>query len=83
MRTTVDVQDDLLRRARELALREGRTLGDVVDDALRAMFDRESQPAELPRLPVARWSDLAPGVDWSPRTLKDILAEEDEERFRP
>ncbi len=65
MRTTVDVQDDLLREAKERAAGSGRTLGQVVDDALRALFQRIDTAArrDPPRLPTFPGDGLQPGVD--------------------
>ncbi|MFZ5475668.1 MAG: type II toxin-antitoxin system VapB family antitoxin [Myxococcota bacterium] len=76
MRTTVDIRDDLLRRARRHAADTDRTLSELVDTALSELLDRP-RAARSPPLPVARPSALAPGVDLSPRTLKEILAEDD------
>jgi len=65
MRTTVDVPDELLREAKERAARSGRTLGQVVEDALRASFQRSAvaekrDPVSLPTFGGGR---LQPGVD--------------------
>ena len=38
MRTTVNIDDALLSQARQLAVRTSRSLGDVVDDALRLLL---------------------------------------------
>jgi len=35
MRTTLDIDDDVLRRAKKLAAEEGKTLTRVVEEALR------------------------------------------------
>ncbi|GIW41568.1 MAG: hypothetical protein KatS3mg076_2145 [Candidatus Binatia bacterium] len=35
MRTTLDIEDQLLRRAKELAAKEGKTLTRIVEEALR------------------------------------------------
>ena len=35
MRTTLDIEDDVLRAAKELAQREGRTTGQVLSDLAR------------------------------------------------
>lgn len=65
MRTTVDVPADLLREAKARAARSGRTLGQVVADALRASFARPAasggEPA--PRIVTFRGGGLQPGVD--------------------
>jgi hypothetical protein len=64
MRTTVDLPPDLLAAAKERAAREGRSLSEVVGDAVRSSFARtaaaEREPVELPTF----GSDgLQPGVD--------------------
>ena len=81
MRTTVDIQDHLLRRAKALAAETDRTLGEVVGDALRVLFQHGEGEAVAP-LPVGRFSATAPGVDPSPRGLRDALDDEDVERAR-
>jgi len=43
MRTTVDLDDAVLDRAKHLALREGRTLSSVVGDALAAYLAARKQ----------------------------------------
>jgi hypothetical protein len=65
MRTTVDVSDDLLREAKERAARTGRTLGQVVEDALRVSFSRSQAAAERGpvELPTFHGGGLQPGVD--------------------
>lgn len=65
MRTTVDVQEDLLREAKARAARSGRTLGQVVDDALRALFQRGEEAERRGRvtLPTFRGAGLQPGID--------------------
>lgn len=72
MRTTVTIDDDLLRRAKEIAARTGRNLGDVIDDALRVLLaDREPTPGRAISLPRFGGSGLRPGVDLED---KDALA---------
>lgn len=44
MRTTLDIDDDLLAAAKELARREGRSAGQVVSDLLRASLTGRTQP---------------------------------------
>ena len=66
MRTTVTVDDHLLRQAKEEAVRTGHTLGYVVEEALRERFARRQIRARRKRLPVFTTSGeggLAPGVD--------------------
>ena len=40
MRKTVTIDDDLLGKARQMAMEEGATLAEVLDQALRAGLDR-------------------------------------------
>ncbi len=73
MRTTVSIDDELLRRARAEALASGRSLGDIVDDGLRVLFsDRGRGPRVAVTLPTFGGSGLRPGVDLED---KDALAE--------
>jgi hypothetical protein len=60
----VDLQEDLLREAKERAARSGRTLGAVLEDALRLAFQRETAAADRSvRLPTFRGRGLQAGVD--------------------
>lgn len=65
MRTTVDVPDELLREAKARAVASGRTLGEVLGDALRDSFSRvEAARTRGPvELPTFAGSGLRPGVD--------------------
>ena len=78
MRTTVNIDDDLLRRAKEAAARTGRSLGDVIDDALRSSLASRRKSRDVPPLPVFGASGLRPGVDLENREqLADLLGEND------
>ena len=65
MRTTLDIQDDLLRRAKELAAKTNRPLRAVVEEALRRALDSAPvKPVRSIKLPVSkRKAGLRPGVD--------------------
>ena len=53
MRTTVNLDDELLRRAKERAARQGRTLSEVVSDALRVSLAEQAGPRrEVTLLPL-------------------------------
>ncbi len=63
MRTTIDIPDALLTRARERAHAEGRTLRSVVTEALRGALDGPSGGrVEEFELPTYGGSGLASGV---------------------
>jgi plasmid stability protein len=64
MRTTVDLPDDLLVEAKERAAREGRSLSEVVADAVRRSFAPIAAPERVPiELPTFDGGGLQPGVD--------------------
>lgn len=78
MRTTVNIDDELLRRAKELAARTGRSLGDVVDDALRLALASRRPRREVPPLPVFGGSGLQPGVDLDDReAMAELMGDND------
>lgn len=63
VRTTVNIDDDLLRRARERAARSGGSLGTVVDDALRVLLVEKATERSRVSPPTYGGSGLRPGVD--------------------
>jgi len=46
MRTTVDIPDELFRRAKSEAALRGRKLKDLVEEGLRLVLEKEKAPAE-------------------------------------
>jgi hypothetical protein len=65
MRTTVRLDPALLREAKQLAAREGRTLTAVIDEALRHMLSarrRRGRPSTFVLRPF-KGNGLMPGVD--------------------
>ncbi len=65
MRTTVNIDDELLRRAKQLAAAEGRTLTSLIEEALARVLDKPKVPRhERVDLPVSSASGgVLPGVD--------------------
>jgi len=63
MRTTVRIDDRLLVEAKTRAARSGRTLNQVVEDALREAFARRDAGGQRVELPVFRSTRVMPGVD--------------------
>jgi hypothetical protein len=80
MRTTIRLNDGLLARAKEEAIRSGRTLTAVVEDALRLALARKSRTPKQPPISLISCGEggLRPGVDLN-RTaeLLDIMDEAD------
>lgn len=75
MRTTIRIDDALYRSVRLRAAETGRTIGGVIEDALRSALARPAAPpAELEPLPVFGGSGVMPGVDLADnRRLADLL----------
>lgn len=73
-RTTLRIDDDLLRRLRRRAAAEGRTLQDVTNDALRIGLADETERASY-RLRLETWEARErPGVDLTDRdALYDLM----------
>jgi hypothetical protein len=64
MRTTVNLPADLLAEAKGRAAREGRSLSEVVGDAVRSSFARSGATGREPvELPSFDGGGLQPGVD--------------------
>ncbi len=76
MRTALDLEDGLLRRARLKAAGEGRTLTNVIEDALRALLGRRARRGRRfqLRLPTRRGTRL-PTVDVADRDAVSGLGE--------
>jgi hypothetical protein len=78
VRTTIRIDDALYRRAKEYAARSGRTVGEVIEDALRASLQprRGEDVRDLPDLPVFGGSGTMPGVDLTDEAaLRDLMDE--------
>lgn len=79
MRTTVNLDEQLLVSAKELAARSQRSLSDVVNDALRTLLaDRPLGARAAVRLPTFGGSGLQPGVDLEDKDALAALLDEDE-----
>lgn len=65
MRTTIRIDDDLLRRAKREAARRGTTLDALIEDALRAALAGRPGSAERKplRLATFKGKGTLPGVD--------------------
>ena len=64
MRTTIDVNDALLKAVKARAANEHRTLKDTFEQALREYLTSPSgATTDVPRLPTFRGSGVQPGVD--------------------
>lgn len=76
MRTTIRLNDSLLREAKRYGLETGKTLTAVIEDALReALARRRSvRSASKVRLPSGGSGGLRPGVQLDDsRALRDVM----------
>ena len=81
MRTTLNIDDDVLDRARELAATSGATFRQVVNEALRAGLDLVARPAESrPYRTRPHRMGLRPGVSLD--NVQELLAQVDGEDAR-
>jgi antitoxin component of RelBE/YafQ-DinJ toxin-antitoxin module len=80
MRTTIRLNDDLLNQAKQAAIKSGRTLTAVIEDALRQSLASKDLPSKQRRIRLisSGKGGLRPGVDLD-RTaeLLDIMDEND------
>lgn len=65
MRTTIRIDDQLLKEARQLAARRGKSLTALIEDALRESLSRQrgGGTREPVRLVTFNGNGLLPGVD--------------------
>jgi hypothetical protein len=78
MRTTISIEDGLLRAAKQRGLERNMTLGGVIEDALRTVLDpSRARDAERVPLPMSkRRGGTRPGVDVADGVrLRDVMDE--------
>ena len=77
MRTTISIHDELLESAKLRARERGKTLGQLVEDALRRELSVDYEHAERPPVPIFRGGTGArPGLDLtSNRAIYEFLDE--------
>ncbi len=82
MKTTLDIKDDLLIRAKQLAKKTGRPLRAVVEESLRAALEVAEQPAkyELPDYSVGNPDAEDPLERMSWQDIRREIYVEPEER---
>jgi hypothetical protein len=70
MRTTLRIDDELLKEAKRIALESDRTLTDVIEDSLRETFARRKaqRGSKKVELPTSGHGGLRPGLTWDDLT---------------
>ena len=53
MKTTLNIDDSVMRRLKREAARQGRTMSEMVETALRLLLQLQRHVAELPPLPIS------------------------------
>jgi hypothetical protein len=81
MRTTIDLDDELLAEAKQVAARTGQSLAALVEDALRECLHRRRQTARRTvELPTFGEGGVQPGVDLEDRAgLLNLMEQDDDE----
>ena len=80
MKTTLNIDDTVMRRLKEEAARQGKTMSYLVESALRCHLEAAKTPVDLPPLPTFSGGgfkiDISDG-----RALRDFLDAEKDERL--
>ena len=76
MRTTIRLDDSLLREAKARAARAGRSLNDFIADAVRLALSAKPTPKRTVGWPTFSGNGLQPGVDLDDSSaLLDLMEE--------
>ncbi|NIM21188.1 MAG: ribbon-helix-helix protein, CopG family [Candidatus Latescibacteria bacterium] len=52
MKTTLNIDDTVMRQLKREAIRQGRTMSELVETALRLLFRSQKKKKDLPPLPT-------------------------------
>jgi hypothetical protein len=52
MKTTLNIDDKIMQRLKEESVRQGRTMSELLESALRSMFRSRKSAKDLPPLPT-------------------------------
>ena len=83
MKTTLDIQDELLARAKRHAQRTGRPLRAVVEEGLRQVLITLRPPTDATGCPTTAWAKRAgrdPLEAYSWQDLREVIYAEPESR---
>ena len=74
MRTTIDINDELLRAAKTYAAEERKTLKVIFEQALREFLEGPGRDAtDSPPIPSFRGRGMQPGVDLTDNAALEAL----------
>lgn len=78
MRTTLELNDALVRQAKKAAAARGTTLTALIEESLRARLNERPVRPRRRRLPTFKGTGLRPGVDLADTSaLLDLLDDAD------
>lgn len=81
MKTTLDLPEDLVRRMKMRAVREGRKLKDVASEVVRrglaAPSNGEAATGTRVQLPLIECDSPAPGTELDPEQIADVLTSQE------
>lgn len=63
MKTTLEIPDHLMRDLKERAARDGKTMSELVEAALRALLEEKPEAKELPPLPTWNGGGFLVNID--------------------
>ncbi|MGF1667832.1 MAG: type II toxin-antitoxin system VapB family antitoxin [Acidimicrobiia bacterium] len=76
MRTTITIDDELHRKVKQVADRTGRTIGEVIEDAIQESLRRSSVSRVASPLPVFGREGVMPGVDLADNAaMREVMDE--------
>lgn len=67
MKTTLNIDDNVMQRLREEAARRGRTMSELVEAGLRRVLDEPEQDADRVREPLPQWQSGGARIDVADR----------------
>lgn len=76
MKTTIDLPDDLVRRMKLRAVREGKKIREIAAEVVRRGLDESSKNATLGhrvQLPLINCKAAAAGTEMNPQEIADTL----------
>jgi Arc/MetJ family transcription regulator len=74
MRTTIDIDDQLLKYVKQQAAQQGCTVKQIIEDALREALSYRGQQIKPIKLETVAGAGLKPGVNLDDgRSLNDIM----------
>ena len=81
MRTTIRIDEQLLKEAKQLAIQRKKSLTAIIEDALRESLSRQNTAGQRPpvHLPTCSGKGLLPGVDLDDSaSLLDLMERTDD-----